>query len=67
MFAILTLMEIELHIWKWPLCWTSGMCRRSGNDFRQSRENEKSRDFQRSAFPPCGGTAPLDIAGRPKP
>jgi hypothetical protein len=58
---------MDVNISKWPVPPGSGIfTRRLGNDFQRPLENEAGRHFQMfSIFTPYGGTAPLNIGGRP--
>jgi hypothetical protein len=60
---------MTLEIWKWRLPWSLAIfSRQLENDFQQPVENEVCRHFQMfSIFTPYGGTAPLNIGGRPGP
>ena len=53
-------MAVSLEFWHFQLA--------TWNDFQGPLENEASRHFQMfSIFTPYGGTAPLNIGGRPGP
>jgi hypothetical protein len=60
---------MAVKIRKWPFPWGVGIfSRQLENDFQRPLENEAGRHFQMfSTFTPYGGTAPLNIGGRPGP